>query len=103
MGGGVDTGGYLGQEIIPIGPDTNIQTLSLLAEDAAADLLEDYFEDLAADRPLALIPQADEFAFRCAGRRPEDGPSRKHADRCGHVLEHPPAPDSDGLWVMKDK
>ncbi|HEX2570836.1 MAG TPA: GAF domain-containing protein [Polyangia bacterium] len=35
--------------------------------------------------------------------RPEDGPSKLYLERCFYFLEHPPAADWDGVWVMKDK
>ncbi len=73
MHGGVDTGGIAGQAVIPIGPDTTIQTLSLLAEDAAADLLECEYGYLLFGDLDDLTPQSDEFASRFPGRRPEDG------------------------------
>jgi adenylate cyclase len=36
-------------------------------------------------------------------RNPRDGVSRLYRERCLYFLEHPPASDWDGVWVMKDK
>ena len=34
---------------------------------------------------------------------PGDGVCRLYRERCSYFLEHPPAHDWDGVWVMKDK
>ena len=33
----------------------------------------------------------------------EDGPSRVYYTRCKHLIENPPPPGWDGVFVMKDK
>jgi hypothetical protein len=33
----------------------------------------------------------------------EDGPSRIYHTRCKHLIENPPPPGWDGVFVMKDK
>lgn len=73
MHGGVDVGGIAGQTVIDIGPDTNIQTLSLFAEDAAEDLLRLNFEYLCDGNLKYLCPQDESLATYGPARRPRDG------------------------------
>jgi adenylate cyclase len=69
---------------------------------ALDDVLAAYATSLEAYRRGAWREARESFEG-VLRLRPDDGPSRMYAERCRHFLEHPPAPDWDGVWVMKDK
>jgi adenylate cyclase len=47
--------------------------------------------------------RADEAFRRVLSQNPNDAPSQAYLKRIGYMLEHPPGPDWDGVWVMKTK
>lgn len=65
-------------------------------------LLEPYDAGLEAYRRrdwTGACSRFDRALLACPG----DGPSRLYRERCAYFLEHPPADDWDGVWVMKEK
>jgi adenylate cyclase len=86
---------------LPVGVFEVLDHLDEL-EPRLGDLLDAYGRALELYRKRTWREARDAFEAALA-LRPHDGPSRMYAQRCTYFLEHPPAPDWDGVWVMKDK
>jgi len=73
MTGTVDAGRIFDYERLHIGPDTDILTLSLQAEDAAAHLVDNLVSIWAAGLDIPTYPQDESQATYFGRRRPSDG------------------------------
>lgn len=55
-----------------------------------------WYRSQAWDEAMAKFSQALRLA-------PNDGPSVEFMDRCEYLMEHPPEPNWNGVWIMKTK
>ncbi len=84
-----------------------VTVYEVLAEKGRVDpvvreAVELYLEGLAAYRAQRFAEAQARFE-RALVVRPDDGPSKTYVERCVHFLQHPPPPDWDGVWRMKEK
>ncbi|MER3404356.1 MAG: hypothetical protein C4289_03615, partial [Chloroflexota bacterium] len=64
--------------------------------------LRRYMEGVALYRCWRFA-EAEEAFVEVLSRVPNDGPSAAYLQRCLSLLEHPPAPDWDGVYVITQK
>jgi adenylate cyclase len=69
---------------------------------AAEEFVRVYSEGLAAYFSRDWASSLAHFD-RALQLRPDDGPARIHRERVRHYIQHPPAPDWDGVFILHSK